>query len=381
MRTSNDANSGPALGALLRREYTLLLSMLSMVLFANYGNVWLSSLYDPLWFAGMLGWLLTVILMSAFAIVRHAESLAELLGEPFGTLVLTLSIIGVEVLMISAVMLSGDGNPMMARDTMFSVVMILLGGIAGLSLLVGGLKHHEQSYNLEGARTFLALIIPLAVLGLILPNFTTSTSAGTLSAFQSIFLSAMSLGIYGIFLGVQTSRHSDYFTAPSETHRREDDLIHGHHETHSTTYHAVFLLLYILPMVLLAKKLATPLEYGTDVLGAPDILNGFVVALLILAPEAMSAVKAALKNQLQRAVNILLGSVLATIGLTIPAVLMIGLVTESTIVLGLSPVNTIVLVLLLSVSTLTFSNSRTNAMLGAVHILMFAAYLMLMFEA
>ena len=381
MRTSIDPDSSSALGALLRREYPLVLSMLSMLLFAKYGNVWLSNLHDPLWFAGMLGWLLTVILMSAFAIVRHAESLAELLGEPFGTLVLTLSIIGVEVLMISAVMLSGDGNPTMARDTMFSVVMILLGGIAGVSLLVGGLKHHEQSYNLEGARTFLALIIPLAVLGLILPNFTTSTSAGTLSAFQSIFLSAMSLGIYGIFLGVQTSRHSDYFTAPAETHRREDDLIHGHHETHSTTYHAIFLLLYILPMVLLAKKLALPLEYGTDVLGAPDVLNGFVVALLILAPEAMSAVKAALNNQLQRAVNILLGSVLATISLTVPAVLMIGLVTESTIVLGLSPVNTILLVLLLSVSTLTFSNSRTNAMLGAVHMLMFAAYLMLMFEA
>ena len=381
MRTSIDPDSSSALGALLRREYPLVLSMLSMLLFAKYGNVWLSSLHDPPWFAGMLGWLLAVILMSAFAIVRHAESLAELLGEPFGTLVLTLSIIGVEVLMISAVMLSGDGNPTMARDTMFSVVMILLGGIAGVSLLVGGLKHHEQSYNLEGARTFLALIIPLAVLGLILPNFTTSTSAGTLSAFQSIFLSAMSLGIYGIFLGVQTSRHSDYFTAPAETHRREDDLIHGHHETHSTTYHAIFLLLYILPMVLLAKKLALPLEYGTDVLGAPDVLNGFVVALLILAPEAMSAVKAALNNQLQRAVNILLGSVLATIGLTVPAVLMIGLVTESTIVLGLSPVNTILLALLLSVSTITFSNSRTNAMLGAVHILMFAAYLMLIFES
>lgn len=381
MRTSIDPESSSALGALLRREYPLALSMLSMLLFAKYGNVWLSNLHDPLWFAGMLSWLLTVILMSAFAIVRHAESLAELLGEPFGTLVLTLSIIGVEVLMISAVMLSGDGNPTMARDTMFSVVMILLGGIAGVSLLVGGLKHHEQSYNLEGARTFLALIIPLAVLGLILPNFTTSTSAGTLSAFQSIFLSAMSLGIYGIFLGVQTSRHSDYFTAPVETHRREDDLIHGHHETHSTTYHAIFLLLYILPMVLLAKKLALPLEYGTDVLGAPDVLNGFVVAMLILAPEAMSAVKAALNNQLQRAVNILLGSVLATIGLTVPAVLVIGLVTESTIMLGLSPVNTILLALLLSVSTITFSNSRTNAMLGAVHILMFAAYLMLMFDA
>lgn len=381
MGLSKYDNSGSTLGALLRREYTLPLSMLSMLLFARFGDAWLANLSQPLWFGVLLGWLLTVILMSAFAIVRHAESLAEILGEPYGTLVLTLSIIGVEVLMISAVMLSGDGNPTMARDTMFSVVMILLGGIAGLSLLVGGLKHHEQSYNLEGARTFLALIIPLAILGLILPNFTTSTSAGTLSAFQSIFLSIMSLGIYGIFLGVQTSRHSDYFTAPAETHRREDDLIHGYHVTHSTTYHAVLLLLYILPMVLLAKKLALPLEYGTDVLGAPEVLSGFVVALLILAPEAMSAVKAALHNQLQRAVNILLGSVLATIGLTVPAVLMIGLVTDSTIVLGLSPVNTILLVMLLLVSTLTFSNSRTNAMLGAVHMLMFTAYLMLIFEA
>jgi Ca2+:H+ antiporter len=381
MQTSKPRTAGYAAAALVRREYPLLLSSISMVLFARNGEHWLADLSDPLWFAGMLGWLLTVILLSAFSIVRHAESLAELLGEPLGTLVLTLSIIGVEVLMISAVMLSGDGNPTMARDTMFSVVMILLGGIAGLSLLVGGLKHHEQTYNLEGARTFLALIIPLAVLGLILPNFTTSTAVGTLSTFQGLFLSIMSLGIYAIFLVVQTSRHSDYFTAPAQTHRPEDDLIHGHHETRSTAYHAVFLLLYILPMVLLAKKLALPLEYGTDVLGAPEVLSGFVVALLILAPEALSAVKAALNNQLQRAVNILLGSVLATIGLTVPAVLMIGLATGSPIVLGLSPVNTILLVLLLSVSTLTFSNSRTNAMLGAVHMLMFAAYLMLMFEA
>jgi Ca2+:H+ antiporter len=366
---------------IFKHEHALILSSLSMLAFAVYGQGWLADLSNAGWFSLMLGWLLAAILLSAFAIVRHAESLAEILGEPLGTLVLTLSIIGVEVLMISAVMLSGDGNPTMARDTMFSVLMILLGGMAGLALLLGGLKHHEQSYNLEGAKTYLALIIPLAILGLVLPDFTISSEEGTLSDFQSIFLSIMSLGIYFTFLAVQTNRHQNYFIAPTSPHEQDATPVHVRPPTHSATYHGVFLLLYILPMVLLAKKLATPLEHGTDVLGAPEILSGFVVAFLILAPEAMSAVKAANANQLQRAINILLGSVLATIGLTIPAVLMIGLYTGKTMVLGLSPVNTILLVLLLSVSTITFSNSRTNALLGAIHLLIFCAYVMLMFES
>jgi len=146
-----------------------------------------------------------LILLSAFAIVRHAESLAILLGEPFGTLILTLSVIGVEVLMISAVMLTGEERPALARDTMFSVVMILLGGMTGISLLLGGLRHREQTYNLQGANAYLALIIPLAVLGFVLPNFTTTTAGLTLSRFQSIFTSLMSIGIYGVFLAVQTN--------------------------------------------------------------------------------------------------------------------------------------------------------------------------------
>lgn len=370
----------PALAALLRQEWPLLVSVLSMMLFIAFGKGWLADLSSPAWYAFMLAWLLAVILMSAFAIVRHAESLASILGEPLGTLVLTLSIIGVEVLMISAVMLSGDGNPTMARNTMTSVIMILLGGMAGLSLLLGGLRHSEQSYNLQGAQAFLALIIPLAVLGLIVPNFTTTTASDTLSPFQSIFLSVMSLGIYGIFLAVQTSRHSTYFIAPFDGTGIADDFMHDTHQTYTVANHATLLVLYILPMVVLAKQLAKPLEFGTDVLGAPEVLSGFLVAILILAPEAMSAVKAAKRNQLQRSINILLGSVLATIGLTIPAVLMIGLFTGNTIVLGLSPVNTILLVLLLSVSTITFSNSRTNVLLGAVHLLIFSAYVMLMFE-
>ena len=370
----------PGLRHLLRKEFPLLLSALTMTAFMLYGKAWLAELGNPAWFVLMMAWLLGAILLSAFAIVRHAESLACILGEPLGTLVLTLSIIGVEVLMISAVMLAGDGNPTMARDTMASVIMILLGGMAGLSLLLGGLKHNEQSYNLQGAQAFLALIIPLAVLGLIVPNFTTTTESDTLSPFQSVFLSIMSIGIYGVFLAVQTSRHSAYFIAPHDGGDKTDDVLHDVHETYSIAHHALFLILYILPMVILAKQLAKPLEFGTDVLGAPAVLSGFLVAVLILAPEAMSAIRAAKRNQLQRSINILLGSVLATISLTIPAVLMIGLYTGNTIVLGLSPVDSILLVLLLAVSTITFSNSRTNALLGAVHLLIFSAYVMLMFE-
>jgi len=196
--------------SLLHQEWPLLVSVVSTALFFLFGGNWLADLSHPVWFAFILLWLFGVILLSAFAIVRHAESLAVLLGEPLGTLVLTLSVIGIEVMMISAVMLTGEGKPALARDTMFAVVMIILNGMTGVSLLLGGWRHHEQTYNLQGANAFLALVVPLAVLGLVLPTFTTTTPGPTLSPFQSVCLSVMSIGIYGIFLAVQTSRHSEY---------------------------------------------------------------------------------------------------------------------------------------------------------------------------
>ncbi|HEX8290023.1 MAG TPA: hypothetical protein VF556_18725 [Pyrinomonadaceae bacterium] len=370
---------------LLQQERSLVISIISTFLLLLFGGTLMANLSNSFVFVFVFLWLFVVILLSAFAIVRHAESLAIILGEPLGTLILTLSVIGVEVLMISAVMLTGESNPTIARDTMFSVVMTLLGGMTGAALLLGGLRHHEQTYNLQGANAYLALIIPLAVLGLVLPNFTTTTAGPTLSPFQSIFTSLMSIGIYAIFLGVQTSRHREYFISPGDIteieHTGEDSQLHGEHEIKSTRHHALFLILYILPLVFLAKELAVPLEHATRVFGAPEVLSGFLVGVLILSPEAMSAVRAAVGNQLQRSVNILLGSVLATIGLTIPAVLTIGLVTGKTIFLGLSSVNTILLLLLLALSTITFSKNRTNVLLGAVHLLLFFAYLMLMFES
>lgn len=348
-----------------------------------FGKTWLADLTNLIWLVTLVGWLFTVILLSAFAVVRHAESLAVRFGEPVGTLILTLAVTGIEVMMITAVMYTGSGNAKLARDTMFAIIMIVLNGMVGLSLLLGGLRHHEQTYNLQGANAFLAVIIPLTVLGLILPNFTVSSPGPTFSRSQSTFLIIMSLGLYGVFLAIQNVRHRDYFIAPDP-----DDLMIEHHQTElhadlqvrSVPYHVACLLAYLLPVVILAKQLATPIDYGIRVLQAPTALGGFLVAALILSPESLGAVRAALANQLQRAVNILLGSVLATISLTIPTVLVIGLMTGKTIVLGLDTVDMTLLLLTLLVSTLTFAIDRTNVLLGAVHLLLFLAYLMLIFE-
>lgn len=365
----------------IKSEWALLLSFVTTGLFLLFGSAWLADLSNIAWFSFMLIWLLVAILASAFAIVHHAEALAVLLGEPLGTLILTLSVIGIEVMMISAVMLTGGGKPEMARNTMFAVVMIVLNGMVGTALLLGGLRHHEQEYNLKGANSFLALILPLATLGLILPNFTTSSAGPTLSSFQAVFLSIMSIGIYALFLTVQTSRHRAYFMSPNhgEGDEHDEGVHHDVEGVRSIPYHGIALVLYLLPLVLLAKQLAKPLDHGINVLGAPAPLSGFIVAMLILSPEILSAIKAAQHNELQRAVNISLGSVLATIGLTIPAVLTIGMITNKTIILGLEPVDMVLLILTLAVSIITFSRQRTNILLGANHLLLFFAYLMLIF--
>jgi Ca2+:H+ antiporter len=367
----------------LRREWLLGAAFATTALFLLFGKGWLADLSNPLWFALMLVWLLAVIMSSAFAVVHHAESLAVRLGEPLGTLVLTLSVIGIEVMMISAVMLTGEGKSALARDTMFGVVMIVLNGMIGISLLLGGLRHHEQEYNLQGANSFLSLIVPLTVLGLILPNFTSASSGPTLSVLQSVFLAVMSIGIYSLFLIIQNWRHREYFVKPAKAIERQGEASAPRHadiETNSITYHALFLVMYLLPIVVLAEEIALPIDHGIEVLHAPLALGGFLVAALILSPEALSATRAALANDLQRSINILLGSVLASIGLTIPAVLTIGLVTGKTIVLGLGPADSLLLVLTLAVCALTFISNRTNVLSGAVHLLLFLAYVMLIFE-
>lgn len=285
----------PTILSTMRSEWALAVNIVTAALFLAFGKEWLADLSDALWFGFVLAWLFGVILGSAFAVVRHAESLAVKLGEPVGTLVLTLAVTGIEVMMIAAVMSTGQGNPALARDAMFAVVMIVLNGMVGLSLLLGGLRYHEQSYNLQGANAFLAVIVPLAVLALVLPNFTVSTPGPTLSTLQAAFLIVMSIGLYGVFLAIQIARHRDYFVHPdaagesAPAHAFDERLVH---EIRSAPFHAVLLLAYLAPLVVLSKQIAVPIEHAIRVLDAPPELGGLLVAVLILSPESMSAERA-----------------------------------------------------------------------------------------
>lgn len=324
--------------------------------------------------------LCAVILIGAVAIVRHADVLAHRLGEPFGTLLLTLAVTGLEVAMVGFTMSTGDEKPTLARDTMFAVVMLVLNGFMGMALLLGGLKHREQTYNLQSANAFLVMIIPLTVLGLVLPNFTKSTEGPTLTPFQMVFLSVMSVAIYAIFLYVQNKRHRGYFMAPAEAAEEAQADDRAHDSRGSTAFHAGMLAAYGLPLVLLAKQMSYPLDAAVLRLGAPVAIGGFVVAVLVLTPESIAAVKAAREDRLQRSVNILLGSVLASIGLTIPLVITISLISGRSLILGLEAAEMVLLALTLATCILTFLTPRTNVLVGCVHLLLFATYAMLIFD-
>src|SRR6185437_6017914 len=341
----------------LRGEWPLPIGIASTVVFLVFGKAWLDDLARLGWFSFVLTWLFIAIMVCAFAVVRHAEALAERLGEPYGTLVLTVSMSGMEMMMIAAVMLTGHGSAALARDTMLAIVMIVLNGLVGASLLVGGLRYHEQTYNLYSANSFLAVILPLSVLGLVLPGVTTATPGPTLSTLQAVGVIVMSRVRYGVVLGIQTLRHRDYFVAPEQPLAANGHVTIAHADT-SAGYHVGMLVAYAIPIVLLAK----------------------LVAVLILAPESIAAVRSALANQLQRSINVALGTALSSISLTIPAVLAIGFITHQPIVLGLDSVDTVLLLLTLVVSMLTFALARTNVLLGVVHLLLFLAYLMLIVE-
>jgi Ca2+:H+ antiporter len=366
---------------LVRREWSLLVSLITTGLFLGFGKQWLADLSHVAWFGLMLAWLFGAILVSALAVVRHAESLAVKTGEPLGTLILTLSVIGIEVMMIGAVMSSGHGNVALARDAMFAVLMIVLNGMVGLCLLLGGMRYREQVYNLQGATAFLAVIMPLAVIGLVLPNFT-SAPGPTFSPLHSTFLIVMSVGLYGVFLAIQTARHRDYFLLPTDAgpSAGHDAGADEGHEVRSAIYHVPLLLAYLALTVILSEQIAVPIDYGINVLHAPPRLGGLLVSVLVLFPESMAAIRAALSNQLQRSVNLLFGSVLASISLTVPAALTIGFVTGQTVVLGLDALNTVLLLLTLALTMLTFSSARTNVLLGTVHLLLFVAYVILIFD-
>jgi Ca2+:H+ antiporter len=367
----------------LRAEAPLVLGMLTLAAFIAYGDAWLA---DPTRLAvrGLLFiWLLASISLCIFGVVRHADALAELLGEPLGTLVLTISVIVIEVSLIVSIMIEGVSDPTLARDTMFAVIMIMMNGMVGLCLLAGGLRHVQQEYNLEGARAYLAVLMPLSAVVLILPNLTRSTNDGSLSFWQAAFFSTATILLYAIFLGLQTMRHRGFFMEPgmeasdADAHAPETD---ARPRRRNIAVHAVLLFLTMVPVVGLAQYLAVVAEHGIHTLGVPTAVGGIIIAALILAPESISALEAAVANKLQRSINLCLGSALSTVALTVPLVLIIGMATGQSVTLGLKEDDTAVLILTLLVSMLTFSGARTNVLQGAVHLLLFFTYIVLIFN-
>ncbi|AMJ62070.1 calcium:proton antiporter [Bosea sp. PAMC 26642] len=363
----------------------------SVASFQIFGAGILGQLGAPLVSVAIFLWLLGVIIWAAFGVVHEAEMLAGRLGEPYGTLILTLSIVIIEVALISAVMLGAKGAPTLGRDTMFAVLMIVLNGVVGIGLLLGGQRHFAQSYNMKGASSYLAVIIPLTIIPLVLPNFTTSTSNGTLTTLQSISFSVFTLALYGAFLALQTGRHRSFFQEPTREQAPvprtagedgiSEDSDHGYDDPGGATWtHVALLLANILPIVVLAKSLAAVLDFGIIKLGAPVALGGILIAMVVFTPECIAALRAITANQLQRAINLCLGAAASTLGLTVPAVLAIGLFTGQEVVLGLSGTNMIILAMTLLLSTLTFTGTRTTMLEGAVHLSVFFVFVVLVFS-
>lgn len=361
---------------LIRKECLLVVAYPVMVFFLLFGIDWKNQNTGMIILVSAFLMLFVVTLLCATKVASHAEQLAVWFGDPYGTLILTGTAISIEIFMIVTMMFNDANNPTLARDTMLSIIMIVMNGMIGVALLLGGLKHREQGYNLQGANAYLSIIMVLAVLGLVMPTFTVTMHGLSLSRHQSIVLAAVAVLLYIVFLFVQTARHSNYFrdadeggTAPT---RRKPP--------YPIILHASCMLLYLVPVFILAKKIALPLDYAIDQLGAPPALGGLVVGLLVATPEALEGIRAALKNHVQRSVNVFLGSILGSIGLTIPVILLVSLVFNKEVLLGLEHADLVMLILTLALGTVTLSSGKTNILQGCIHLALFAFYVLLIFE-
>jgi Ca2+:H+ antiporter len=320
--------------------------------------------------AGLFVWLFGTILVSAFGVVRHAEALAHRYGEPYGTLILTLSAVGIEVIMISAMMLNASPNPTLGRDTIYSTLMIIFNGLIGLAMLLGGVRYGEQEYNLKSSTSFFSMILVLAAVGLFLPMVVPGTSRPA----YEVFLVVLFALLYLLFLRIQTTEHRYFFLSkvPARHRGEGDDGAPG-------WYHGSLLVGTLALIAYLAEAIALILDAGVEALGAPAQAASLLVALLILAPEGVTALRAGLANDMQRVVNICLGSALSTVSLTIPAVLLVGLLGRHPVVLGLTHVQAVMLGFSLLIGMNSYRSGETNALQGAIHFALFAAFIVLIF--
>lgn len=325
---------------------------------------------------------LAAVLLGAavFASVHHAEIIALRVGEPFGSIVLAVAVTVIEVALIVSIMLAAKaGSETLARDTVFATVMIVLNGIVGLCLLAGGARHHEQSFQTNAAAAALSVLGTLAVITLVLPNYTRAASGPYFSTSQLVFVSIVSIILYCVFLFVQTIRHRDYFLSDvSDANGAADGHTPAAGPSNATALWSVALLSFALAaVVLLAKTLSPALESGIAAAGLPKAFIGVVIAVIVLLPESLAALGAARLNRLQTSLNLALGSAMATIGLTIPIVSAAALMLDQPLTLGVGAAETVLLLLTLFISTVTLATGRTTILQGAVHLVIFAVFMFL----
>jgi Ca2+:H+ antiporter len=310
---------------------------------------------------------------SVFAAVHHAEVVAHRVGEPYGTLVLALAVTLIEVALIVSLMIAGGAEAAaLARDTVFAAVMIILNGIIGLCLLVGGLKHSQQTFSLDGVSAALVALAAIVVLTLVFPNYTVTTPGPFYSPSQLLLIAVVSLAIYGAFVFAQTIGHRRIFVHDLEQEQQE----HASQPSNAVTAASAILLLACLAaVVLLAKKLAPSLESAVSRAGAPNAVVGVIIAAIVLLPEGLAALRAARANRLQTSLNLALGSALASIGLTIPAVSVLSLYMQTRLVLGIDNKSTVLLILSLFITAIALRTGRTIVLHGIVLLVIFVVYL------
>jgi Ca2+:H+ antiporter len=323
------------------------------------------------WITALLG---IALFGSVLAAVHHAEVVAHWLGEPLGTLTLTVAITVIEVsLIVSMMMAGGASTSALARDTVFAAIMLILNGMVGLCLLVGGLRHGEQTFGLLGVSASLATLAAIAVLTLVLPDYTTSAAGPAYTSSQLAFIAVVSLVLYATFTLVQTVRHRDYFLPENA---QNNSTAHAKPARTGEGWEAAgLLLLSLIAVVVTAETLAPQVEALVAAAGAPKSVVGILIALLVLLPEGLAAVQAARADRLQTSLNLAIGSALASIGLTIPAVALLALFTGWPLVLGIDAKSSVLLMLTLMVATLSLGTGRTTVLQGAVHLVICAVYI------
>lgn len=317
-------------------------------------------------------WLITAIVAAAMRAMTHADHVAERLGEPLGTIILTISAIVIEVAAVCAVMLGSGGDPDVARDTMFAVIMIILNLMLGVCMLVSGWDGREREFNPQSSNSYLPLLITLGCITLVLPRFTHSLPGGWMSAPMELFVGASSLVLYGLFLYMQSTRHRSFFAHKGMTERQSEPT---HHAPQPLGRSCVLLVLALLAVIGMAEGLGGRTRDLLEAWSLPLPLGGILIALLVLAPEGLAAVGAARRYDMQRSINILLGSALATIGLTVPAIIGIRFATGVTPELGLEPPFIVLLATTFLVTALSLARGRVSALQGMVHVLLFLAWI------